>query len=142
MDETTSTATTVVVDPKLVTWVRVIYALHALSIVIGIFSSAFIATAFVFGLPSIIAVVMNYLKRSEARGTWLESHFRWQIRTFWISFFAYCAVWLVFGIPALLIIGIPFLFGGLILIGIWLAYRVVKGWMALADNKPMPNGGA
>ena len=68
-----------------------IYALHAASIVIGLLSSAFIVTAFVFGLPSIVAVVMNYLKRSDVRGTWLESHFRWQIRTFWIALGAVCS---------------------------------------------------
>jgi uncharacterized membrane protein len=142
MEETNSARTTVAADPKLVTWTKAIYALHALSIIFGLFGSAFVAVAFVFQLPSIIAVVMNYLKRSEVKGTWLESHFRWQIRTFWIAFIAVTLVWLIFFPLALILIGIPFLIGGNIIIGIWVAYRVIKGWMNLSDSKPMPNGGA
>src|SRR6185295_5373097 len=64
-------------------WTHVIYGLHALSVLVGVTTAAFIVTAFAFGLPSIVAVILNYLKRAEARGTFLESHFRWQIRTFW-----------------------------------------------------------
>src|SRR5262245_41319446 len=70
---------------SLVTWAHVVYALHSLSILIGITTAATIVGAFVFGLPSIVAVIISYLKRGEARGTWLESHFRWQIRTFWFA---------------------------------------------------------
>ena len=62
---------------------HVIYGLHAAAVVIGVTSSATVAGGFVFGLPSLIAVLLNYLKRSDVRGTWLESHFVWQIRTFW-----------------------------------------------------------
>jgi uncharacterized membrane protein len=140
MDEFTSTSTTVAVDPKLVNWTRLIYALHAASIVIGIFSSAFIATVFIFGLPSIIAVVLNYLKRADVRGTWLESHFSWQIRTFWTALFVLIGIWVVFGPLSLILIGLPFLIGGMFLVGIWAAYRVAKGWMTLADGKPMSSG--
>ena len=68
-------------EPSLVNTTHLIYALHALSLLIGITSAATIIGAFVFGVPSIIAIVINYLKREEARGTYLESHFRWQIRT-------------------------------------------------------------
>jgi uncharacterized membrane protein len=71
--------------PSLLSVTHLVYALHALSLLIGITTAATIIGAFVFGLPSIIAVVINYLKRDEARGTFLESHFRWQIRTFWFA---------------------------------------------------------
>lgn len=142
MEDFSSTATTVAVDPKLVSWAKLIYALHTVSILIGLFGSAFIVTMFVFSLPSIIAVVMSYLKRDEARGTWLASHFRWQIRTFWIAFAAVVCIWMVFGPLSLILIGIPFLIGGLILTGLWAAYRVARGWLALADGRPVPNGGA
>ena len=63
------------VPPSLVTVTRVVYALHALSILIGVFTGASIATAFVFGWPSIIAVIINYVERSDVRGTYLDSHF-------------------------------------------------------------------
>ena len=81
MDNSTTTA----VDPRHVSYTHLMYALHAASIVIGIASTALIVTAFLFGLPSIIAVIMNYVRRSDARGTYLESHFRWQLRTFWVA---------------------------------------------------------
>ena len=68
---------------SLVTTTHVVYALHTLGLVIGAFGTATIIGTFLFGWPSIIAVIINYVKRSDVRGTWLESHFSWQIRTFW-----------------------------------------------------------
>ena len=67
------------------TTTHVVYALHALAILIGITSAAFIVTMFVFGLPSILAVIINYMNQNGARGTFFESHFRWQIRSFWFA---------------------------------------------------------
>jgi len=78
--------------PGLVTLTHVIYALHAFSAVTGMVSAALIVTAFLTGWPSIIAVILNYVKRSEVRGTWLDSHYSWQIRTFW-----YALLWLAIG---------------------------------------------
>ena len=69
----------------LVSWTQLIYALHAVSLLTGILGAATVVGAFLIGWPSIIAVILNYMKRGEARGTWLESHFRWQIRTFWFG---------------------------------------------------------
>src|SRR5262245_41729553 len=89
--------------PSNVTITHVIYALHTLSVLIGLTSAATIVGAFVFSLPSIVAVILNYAKRSDVRGTLLESHFRWQIRTFW-----YAALWILVAVVLLLtIIGIP-----------------------------------
>jgi len=139
--DTSSTNTTVTVDPRLVSFTHLIYALHATSIIIGIVSSAFIITAFIFGLPSIIAVILNYLKRGEVRGTWLDSHFRWQIRTFWIALIAIAICTLVFGPFALILIGIPFLIAGYVITGIWAAYRIARGWLALKDGRSLPAGG-
>src|SRR5258706_13631097 len=81
----------------LVTWTNVIYLLHAFSLLTGILGAATVIGAFLIGWPSIIAVIMNYAKRSEARGTWLESHFRWQIRTFWfgVLWVALCMLFVV-----------------------------------------------
>src|SRR2546428_9820798 len=69
----------------LITLAHVIYALHAFSALTGLASSVLVVTTFVTGWPSIIAVVLNYAKRSEVRDTWLDSHFGWQIRTFWFA---------------------------------------------------------
>ncbi len=131
-------ATTVTADPALVSYTQLIYALHALSILIGILSSAWIVTMFVFGLPSIVAVVMNYVRRSEVRGTWLDSHFSWQIRTFWFALLWVVAATLLFGPFVLIFIGIIPLFISYAVIGIWAAYRIVRGWLALRDGRPLP----
>src|SRR5262245_32455482 len=69
----------------LVNYRQLVYALHACAVLTGVFTSASIAGRFLFGLPSIVAVILNYARRGEARGTWLESHFNWQIRTFWFA---------------------------------------------------------
>jgi uncharacterized membrane protein len=120
-------------DPSLVTVTHLVYALHALSLLIGLLTAATIIGAFVFGVPSIIAVIVNYLKRGEAQGTFLESHFRWQIRTFWFAL-----LWFVIG--AMLFatfIGIPFALGVWLAIGLWVIYRIARGWLALRDGKAM-----
>ena len=121
-------------DEGLIAWTHVIYGLHAASVVIGITSAAFIVTAFVFGVPSIVAVILNYLKRAEARGTFLESHFRWQIRTFWFTLL-WCAIGgLLFATVVGALVAIPLFLG----VGIWVIYRVIRGWLALRDGKPVP----
>ena len=118
----------------LVTLTHAIYALHAFSALTGILSSAFIVTAFLSGWPSIIAVILNYVKRSEVGGSWLDSHFRWQIRTFWFAL-----AWLLAGlVPFVTLIGIPVAIAIWVFTGLWVVYRIVRGWMALVDRKAMP----
>jgi uncharacterized membrane protein len=73
---------------------------------------------------------MNYVKKDEVAGTWLESHFRWQIRTFWWGL-----LWgLIGGILTIVLIG----FAVLLAVGVWIIYRIVKGWLNLNDRRPMP----
>jgi uncharacterized membrane protein len=121
--------------PSLVTLTHVIYALHAFSLVTGIVGVATVVGAFLTGWPSIIAVILNYVKRSEARGTWLESHFRWQIRTFWFGLLwvALCGVFVVLTLG----IGIFVAWLPLMLVGFWFIYRIARGWLALLDRRPM-----
>jgi uncharacterized membrane protein len=122
-------------SPSLTTITHVIYALHAVSLVMGIVGAATVVGAFLTGWPSIIAVILNYVKRSEARGTWLESHFQWQIRTFWFGLLwvALCLVFVVVTLGlGLLIAWLP-----LGVVGLWFVYRVVRGWLRLFDRQPM-----
>lgn len=125
-------------DPSLVTWAHVIYGLHTLSVLIGVTGAATIVGSFIFGVPSIVAVVMNYARRSDVRGTWLESHFSWQIRTFWIAFIASALV-LLFSAPLMLVlVGFATAAIGLFVIGIWVLYRVMRGWLALREARTLP----
>jgi uncharacterized membrane protein len=94
----------------------VVYALYAFS--------------YFAGITAIIGIVINYIKREEVAGTWLESHFRWQIRTFWFGL-----LWAVIGFATVVfMIGFAILFANCI----WIIYRVIKGWLYFNDNKPMP----
>jgi uncharacterized membrane protein len=125
------------VDESLVTYTNVIYALHAFAVLIGISTAHTIVGSFVGGLPSIVAVIMNYARRSAARGTYLESHFRWQIRTFWYALLWAIVIVLVSAPFMLILIGFPLAIAGLWALGIWIAYRVIRGWLALRDKRPM-----
>ena len=124
-------------EPRLVSYTHWRYALHARAAFIGIVSSAAVALQFVFGIPSIIAIVMNYVRVGEVRGTWLESHFAWQRRTFWFALL-WVSIVFVLSLPLFLIL-IGFLtFGvGVLLIGLWVIYRVARGWLRLRDAQPI-----
>jgi uncharacterized membrane protein len=124
-------------DPSLITLTHVTYALHALGLAIGAFGASTVVGAFVFGWPSIIAVIINYVKKGEARGTWLESHFRWQIRTFWFALAWVVLIVLVGGVLTLVLVGFVILWIGLFLLGIWAIYRIARGWLALRDRRPI-----
>ncbi len=94
---------------------QVVYVLYALS--------------YFAGITAIVGIIINYVKKDEVAGTWLESHFRWQIRTFWFGM-----LWAVIGGATFF-----FLIGMFILAAnfIWIIYRIVKGWLNLNENKPM-----
>jgi uncharacterized membrane protein len=121
--------------PSLITLTHVIYGLHAFSLLTGIVTTATIVGAFLTGWPSIIAVILNYVKRSETRGTWLQSHFRWQIRTFWFGLLwvALCVLFVIFTLG----IGILIAWLPLGVVGLWFIYRIARGWLALVDHRPM-----
>ena len=126
-----------VADPALARYTHLMYGLHALSAVMGILTSAAVVTAFVFGLPSIIAVVMNYVRRADARGTWLESHFNWQLRTFWFALLWILLISVV-SIPLMMVlVGFVTWWIGFVVVGIWVVYRVARGWLRLRDGQPV-----
>jgi uncharacterized membrane protein len=88
------------------------------------------AVGFFVGITWLVAIVIDYVKRDDARGTWLESHFSWQIRTFWWGLL-WC---IVGGILLLVLVG----YFVLLATAVWIIYRIVKGWLNLAENKPLP----
>jgi uncharacterized membrane protein len=122
-------------DKSLVTMTHVIYALHAFSLAMGLIGAATVVGAFLTGWPSIIAVILNYVKRSEVRGTWLESHFRWQLRTFWygLLWVSLCVLFVI----ATLGVGLLVAWVPLGIVGLWFIYRVVRGWLALQARRPL-----
>jgi uncharacterized membrane protein len=123
-------------ERSLTNWAQLIYALHAVSLLTGILTAASVVGAFLTGWPSIIAVILNYIKRADARGTWVESHFNWQIRTFWWGLLWVC---LCFGFVLITFgIGIIIAWLPLGIVALWFIYRVARGWMALNDRRPVP----
>lgn len=136
-DSSPMTAEAPRVDESLVGYTNVIYALHSLSVLIGFTTLHSVAGSFLWSLPSIIAVIMNYARRHAVYGTYLDTHFSWQIRTFW-----YAALWFVvlgaLKFPLLIsLVGIPLYIAGRIALSVWIIYRVARGWLALHDRKPM-----
>lgn len=104
-------------EEKLKNLVLLVYILQAISLVVG--------------LTAVAGVIINYLKRDEVRGTWLESHFEWQIKTFWWLLAGVVVGWLL----AIVLVGFLVLF----VVGIWYIYRIVKGWLALNDGRGLNN---
>jgi uncharacterized membrane protein len=118
-------------EPGLVRLTHLIYALHAFSAVMGVISSAAVVTAFLTGWPSILAVILNYVRRDAVRGTYLDSHFRWQIRTFW-----YALLWVAIAFVLFVtILGIPLAWLIVVFTGLWVLYRIGRGWLALNDGR-------
>ena len=125
------------VDEGLITYTHAIYALHSLAVLIGITTAASIVGSFVCGIPSIVAVIMNYARIAATRGTFLESHFRWQIRTFWFALLWTLLIWAVTLPLFVVLVGIPLFFVFFGALAIWIIYRVARGWMSLRDRRPM-----
>jgi uncharacterized membrane protein len=92
---------------------QLVYILQAISLVVGV--------------TAIAGLILNYLKRDEVKGTFLEAHFAWQIKTFWYAFVGFILGWL------LVIVLVGFLIWAAV--GLWYIYRIVKGWLAFNDGK-------
>lgn len=117
---------------------HIIYALHALGLGLGAFGAATVLGSFLFGWPSIIAVVLSYIERSKVANTWMSSHIDWVIRTFWIAL-AWSLLVLVVSIPLMaVLVGFATLPLGMFLLGVWAIYRIARGWLRLKDGQAMP----
>jgi uncharacterized membrane protein len=88
------------------------------------------ALFFVFWLPPVIGIILNYIKDEDVAGSWLESHFRWQKNTFW-----YGLLWTVLGVLTIFLFFIGYAVLGIV--AIWLIYRIAKGWIYLVDGKEL-----
>ena len=138
MTQTMASATLATADASLVPYTNIMYGLHALAAVTGIVSTATtVVGGFVFGLPSIIAVIMNYVRRSEVRGTALEAHFTWQLRTFWIAVLCGLVLAAVSFPLMLVLVGFVTWYLGALILGAWIIYRVARGWIALQDGRTL-----
>jgi len=119
--------------PTALTAAHIVYGLHAFAIGLGIVGASTVIGGFVGSVPSIIAVIINYAKRSGARGSWAASHYRWQIRTFWFAL-----LWLLIAVLLIVtVLGAPVGLGMLVVLTIWLIYRIARGWLRLLDKQPM-----
>ena len=116
----------------------IVYALFAIAAIAGIVGHGFLVGAPLFTLLGIVGVVIAYVSRADARGTWLESHVSWQIRTFWWSLLWNVIGFLVLFTLGLILIGIPIAYLIWIATTIWVIYRLVKGYLMFKDSKPIP----
>ena len=135
MAEIIDTGSVRTTESSLVTTLHLTYALHAVGLVIGALGASTVIGSFIFGWPSIIAVIINYVKRRDANGTWLESHFRWQIRTFWYAMLASIVIGAMGALLAIVLVGFAIWAIGFFLLGIWAIYRIAAGWMRLNDRR-------
>ena len=119
--------------PSALVAAHIVYGLHAFAIVLGITGAATVVGGFVGSVPSIIAVIISYVKRGGARDTWAASHYRWQIRTFWFAL-----LWMIIGVLLVVtLVGAPVGLIVLIVLTLWLIYRIARGWLRLLDKQPM-----
>ncbi|HAW44758.1 MAG TPA: hypothetical protein DCW60_00180 [Sutterella sp.] len=118
---------------------QIVYILHAVSIILGFFTGGSVLSAFLFGWPSIAAVVINYVFASDAQGSYLKSHFSWQIRTFWYGFFWTLAVSFVGLVFTVVLFGFAIWWIGFFCLSLWVTYRIVYGWYHLSRGDAIPN---
>jgi uncharacterized membrane protein len=123
---------------SLISTTLLIYALYGIAAIAGLVSSGFPLIAPFFGVLGIVAIIIAYVKRSETAGTWLASHYRWLIRTFWFSMLWALLGWLVLITLGLILIGIPIAFGIWIAATVWVIYRVVRGYILFKESKAIP----
>ena len=124
--------------PSLITATLIVYALFGVAAVVAIASHGFPPIAPLGGIVGLIGIIMAYVKRGDAAGTWLASHYRWLIRTFWFSLLWGCIGAIIFVLLAIVVIGI--IIGAAIWIAtaLWVIYRIIRGYLLFNDSKPVP----
>ena len=124
--------------PSLITATLIVYALFGGAAVVAIVSHGFPPIAPLGGIVGIIGIIMAYVKRGDAAGTWLASHYRWLIRTFWFSLLWGCIGAIIFVLLAIVFIGIVIGAAIWIATALWVIYRIIRGYLLFKDSKPVP----
>jgi len=116
----------------------VVYILFALAAVVALVGHGMLVGAPLLTIIGIVAVIIAYVKRDDARGTWTESHLTWLIRTFWWSLLWNCVGWLVLITLGIILIGFPIAIGIWVITTIWVIYRLIRGYLYFKDSNPIP----
>ena len=115
-----------------------VYVLFAIAVIGALVAHGLIVFAPFVGIAGIVGVIIAYVKRDDARGTWVESHLTWLIRTFWWSFLWNCIGWLILFTLGLVLIGIPIAIAIWVITTIWVIYRLIRGYLYFKDSQPIP----
>jgi uncharacterized membrane protein len=125
-------------SPGLISMTLAIYALFGIAAVAGLASSGFPLIAPLMGIVGIIAIILAYVKRGDAAGTWLASHYRWLIRTFWFSLLWGIVGAVIFAVFAIILIGLVVGYGMWVATTIWVLYRLIRGYVLFNASQPVP----
>jgi uncharacterized membrane protein len=123
---------------SLISTTLLVYALFGIAAVAGLVSSGFPLIAPLTGIVGIIGIILAYVKRGDAAGTWLESHYRWLIRTFWFSFLWGAIGAVIFVLLAIILIGLVVGYAIWVATTIWVIYRLLRGYVLFNQSKPVP----
>ena len=125
-------------SPSLISTTLVVYILFGIASVVPLLAHGFPLILPLFGVIGVIGLVMAYVKRGEAAGTWLASHYRWLIRTFWFSALWGVIGWIVFWVLLIILVGIFIAYAIWVATTIWVLYRVIRGYLLFKDSQPVP----
>jgi uncharacterized membrane protein len=125
-------------SPSLISTTLIIYGLYGLAAVLALAAHGFPPIAPLGGIAGIVAIIMAHVKRSEAAGTWLASHYRWLIRTFWFSVLWGVIGGIIFVLLFIIIVGIVIAYAIWIATTLWVLYRLIKGYLLFKDSQPVP----
>lgn len=125
-------------SPSLISTTLLVYALFGVAAVVALVAHGFPPAAPLGGIVGIIAIILAHVKRSDATGTWLASHYRWLIRTFWFSVLWGVVGAIIFVVLLLVLIGPVVALVIWFATAIWVLYRLIRGYVLFKDSQPVP----
>jgi uncharacterized membrane protein len=123
---------------SLVSTTLIIYGLYGLAAIVALAAHGFPPIAPLGGIMGIVAIIMAHVKRGEATGTWLASHYRWLIRTFWFSVLWGVIGGIIFVVLFIILVGIVVAYAIWIATTIWVLYRLIRGYLLFKESQPVP----